>query len=54
MTKIRMDWSLSEFYAAGGTTRFVDRMAASLGIPSHRIKVVAIYEGSVIAQTEII
>ena len=54
MTRIRMSWTLAEFYAEGGTTRFVDRMAASLGISSHRIKVVAIYEGSVVAQTEII
>lgn len=48
MTKVRMDWSLSEFYSNGGTTRFVDRVAASLGIPSYRIKTVAVYEGSVI------
>lgn len=48
MTKVRMDWSLAEFYADGGTTRFVDRLAASLGIPANRIKTVAVYEGSVI------
>ena len=48
MTKVRMDWSLSEFYAEGGTTRFVDRLAASLGIAANRIKTVAIYEGSVV------
>lgn len=48
MTKVRMDWSLAEFYAEGGTTRFVDRLAASLGIAANRIKTVAIYEGSVI------
>ena len=48
MTKVRMDWSLSEFYSNGGTTRFVDRLAASLGIAANRIKTVAIYEGSVI------
>ena len=48
MTKVRMEWSLSEFYTNGGTTRFVDRLAASLGIASHRIKTVAVYEGSVV------
>jgi len=48
MTKVRMDWSLAEFYSDGGTTRFVDRLAASLGISSSRIKTVAIYEGSVV------
>ena len=48
MTKVRMNWSLADFYADGGTTRFVDRLAASLGISANRIKTVAIYEGSVI------
>jgi len=48
MTKVRMEWTLDEFYSSGGVTRFVDRLAASLGIPSYRIKTVAVYEGSVI------
>ena len=48
MTKVRMNWSLAEFYSDGGTTRFVDRLAASLGIAANRIKTVAIYEGSVV------
>lgn len=48
MTKVRMEWTLAEFYADGGTTRFVDRMAAVLGIDVSQIKVVAVYEGSVI------
>jgi hypothetical protein len=43
-----MDWTLEEFYADGGTTRFVDRIAAVLGVHTSRIKTVAIYEGSVI------
>jgi len=50
MTKVRMDWSLAAFYADGGTTRFVDRLAASLGIDAYRIKTVAVYEGSVIVE----
>lgn len=48
MTKVRMEWTLAEFYSDGGTTRFVDRLAASLGIDSYRIKTVAVYEGSVV------
>ena len=48
MTKVRMEWSLAEFYSEGGTTRFVDRLAASLGIAANRIKTVAVYEGSVV------
>jgi len=43
-----LNWTLDEFYADGGTTTFTDRVAASLGIPSWRIKTVAVYEGSVI------
>lgn len=53
MTKVRMNWSLAEFYADGGTTRFVDRLAASLGIAANRIKTVAIYEGSVVVDFSI-
>ena len=48
MTKVRMDWTMAEFYSSGGTTRFVDRLAASLGIDSYRIKTVAVYTGSVV------
>jgi len=54
MTKVRLEWTLKEFYADGGTTRFVDRLAASLGINANRIKTVAVYEGSVILDFEII
>ncbi len=46
-SRIRMSWTLAEFYADGGTTRFVDRLAASLGIDSSSIQVTAVYEGSV-------
>ena len=53
MAKVRMDWTLADFYNDGGTTRFVDRLAAVLGISSHRIKVVAIYEGSTVVDFEI-
>ena len=48
-----MDWTMAEFFADGGTTRFVDRLASSLGIASHRIKVVAVYTGSVILDFQI-
>lgn len=47
-TNIRLNWTLEEFYADGGTTTFTDRVAASLGVPAWRIKTVAVYEGSVI------
>ena len=42
-TSIRLEWTLEEFYEDGGSTAFCDRMAATLGIKSYDIKVVAIY-----------
>jgi hypothetical protein len=41
------------FFAAGGTTKFVDRLAASLGIHASNIKIVSVYEGSVVVQFQI-
>jgi len=49
-TNIRMDWTLNAFYAAGGTTKFVDRVAAALGIRASTIKVVSVYQGSVVVE----
>jgi len=43
---VRLDWTLEEFYGAGGVTAFQDRMAAVLGVHSSQIKVVAVYYGS--------
>jgi hypothetical protein len=36
------------FFAKGGTTYFVDRLAASLGIHASNIKIVSVYQGSVV------
>jgi hypothetical protein len=47
-TSIRLNWTMSSFFASGGTTTFADRVAASLGIKPSNIKVVSVYEGSVI------
>jgi len=51
---VRLNWTLDEFYADGGTTTFTDRVAATLGIPAWRIKTVAVYEGSVIVIFDIL
>ena len=48
-----MDWTMTEFFSNGGTTKFVDRLAASLGVPSYRVKVVSVYEGSVVVDFNI-
>jgi len=53
MAKVRMDWTMDEYFAEGGTTSFIDRLASSLGIEAYKIKVVAIYEGSVIVDFSI-
>jgi len=48
-----MNWTMAEFFSNGGTTTFVDRLAASLGVPSYRVKVVSVYEGSVVVDFNI-
>jgi len=48
-----MEWTKDEFFAEGGTTAFVDRLAASLGIHASTIKVVSVYEGSLSVEYEI-
>jgi biopolymer transport protein ExbD len=48
MTSVRMEWTLEEFYADQGVTRFSDRVAATLGVHRSTVHVVAVYEGSVI------
>jgi len=50
LTNVRMEWTVAEFYADGGTDKFADRVAAALGIHKSRVKVVAVYEGSVKVQ----
>lgn len=45
---VRMNWTMNEFYADGGTTTFSDRLAASLGIAPQNIKTVSVYTGSVV------
>jgi hypothetical protein len=52
--KVRLAWTLNEFYADGGTTKFVDRLAASLGIHASTIKIVSVYQGSVVVEYQII
>lgn len=50
MVSVRLDWTLDEFYAADGVDNFTDRMAAVLGVHASQIKVVAVYQGSVIVE----
>lgn len=50
LTNVRMEWTLKEFYSSGGTSTFADRVSAALGVHKSRVKVVAVYEGSVKVQ----
>lgn len=40
---IRMDWTLEEFFASGGTSRFIDRLTSVLGIHASNVKIVSVY-----------
>jgi hypothetical protein len=50
---VRMEWTMDEFFADGGTTKFIDRLTASLGIHASTVKIVSVYEGSLIVNYEI-
>lgn len=53
MLAIRLEWTLKAFYADDGIARFSDRMAAVLGVHTADLKVVQVYEGSVIIEFQI-
>jgi len=50
---VRMEWSLTEFFSNGGTTTFADRVASSLGIHASDIKIVSVYEGSLVVNYDV-
>jgi len=52
-TMVRMEWTVKEFFSNGGTTQFVDRVAGSLGIHASTIKIVSVYEGSIVLNYDI-
>ena len=54
MLAIRLEFTFKEFFARGGITIFIDRMAASIGLHRADIKVVQVYEGSTIIDFEVI
>lgn len=49
-----MQWTLEAFFATGGTTNFVDRLTAALGIHASNVKVVSVFTGSVIVNFDIV
>lgn len=48
-----MEWTLDDFYSEGGTTTLVDRISGTLGIHASQIKIVSVYEGSLVLNYEI-
>jgi len=52
-TLVRMEWTMDEFFADGGTTSFVDRLTSSLGIHASQVKIVSVYEGSLVVNYEL-
>jgi hypothetical protein len=52
-TKVRMEWTMDEFFDSGGTTAFIDRLCGSLGIHASTVKIVGVAEGSVEVNYEI-
>lgn len=53
-SSVRMEWTLEEFYADGGTTSFIDRVASVLGIHPSQVLILQVYEGSVVCQYSIL
>jgi hypothetical protein len=53
LTKVRMQWTNQEFFDNGGTTAFIDRLCASLGIHWSSVKVVGVASGSTIVDYEL-
>jgi len=45
---------MTEFFASGGTTKFVDRLASTLGIFASQIKIVSLFEGSLVVDYDIL
>ena len=51
LTSVRLNWTAAEFFAGDGATTFMQRMASALGVHISRVKIVAVYEGSVTVET---
>ena len=54
MLAIRLEWTVKEFFQADGIGKFTDRMAAVLGVHKADLKVVQVYEGSVIVEFQVL
>lgn len=53
-TAVRLDIDIDTFFSGGGVTSFTDNIAGALGIHASNIKIVSVYEGSVVVDYYII
>jgi len=51
---MKIEMKLETFYETNGPMLFIDKMAAFLGIPPDKMRIVSITEGSVVIDFEII
>lgn len=54
MLSLKVEMDLDTFYATDGPTLFVDKMAAFLGIPNSKMRIVEIVKGSVKLKFEVV
>ena len=52
-TLVRMEWTTDQFFAEGGTETFAQKLAGSLGIHMSTVKVVSVYQGSLVVNYEL-
>lgn len=45
--------TIDDFFGNSGETQFIDRMAAALSITQDRIRIVGVYTGSVVVESQI-
>lgn len=53
-TAVRLDIDIDTFFSGGGVTSFTDNIAGALGIHASNIKIVSVYEGSVVVDYYIV
>lgn len=53
MLAIRLEWTVKEFFEEKSVGIFTDRMSAALGIHAADMKIVQVYEGSVVVAFQV-
>jgi hypothetical protein len=53
LASVRLEWTVTDFYSSGGTTLFIDRISAALGVHPSTVKIVGVAAGSVIINYQI-